>query len=63
MLNEVGLDGELSIRHVKCRLLTLLPALERIEKKWKVIKKYFLVVLPKQQSKGLKKNDRYRRIC
>ena len=62
MLHEVGLDEKLFIRHVQCRLLTLLPAVERIEK-WEVIKKYFLVVLPKQHSKGFEKNDRYRRIC
>ena len=61
VLNEVGHDEELFIRHVQCRWLTLLPALERIEKKWEVIKKYFL--LSKQQLKCLEKNDRYRRIC
>ena len=27
------------------------------------ILKYFLVVYPKQQSKGLEKNDQYRKIC
>ena len=31
VLSDLGLDDELFIRHVQCRWLTLLPALERIE--------------------------------
>ena len=56
------------MRHVQCRWLTLLPALDRIVKSWEVVKKYFLEELPKQAtekrtSKSLQKNERYNRIC
>ena len=65
VLSDLGLDEELFIRHVQCRWLTLIPALDRIVKKWEAIKKYFLEELPKQQkpSKTLEKNYRYNRIC
>jgi len=65
VFSDLGLDEELFIRHVQCRWLTLIPALDRIVKKWEAIKKYFWEELPKQQkpSKTLEKNDRHNRIC
>ena len=33
VLNDLGLDDDLFIRHVQCRWLTLIPALARIVKK------------------------------
>lgn len=65
VLSDLGLDEELFIQHVQCRWLTLIPALDRIVKKWEAIKKYFLEELPKQQkpSKTLEKNVRYNCIC
>ena len=68
MLSDLGLDDELFVRHVQCRWLTLLPALDRIVKSWEAVKKYFLKELPKQAtekrtSKSLEKNERYNRIC
>jgi len=67
-LEDLGLDEELFIRHVQCRWLTLIPALERIINLWKALHKYFLTDLP-QRSKAdhtyaqLKNNTRYQRIC
>ena len=68
VLSDLGLDDELFIRHVQCRWLTLLPALERIVKNWEAVNKYFLEELPKQSReertiKNLEKNERYNRIC
>ena len=68
MLSDLGLDDELFVRHVQCRWLTLLPALDRIVKSWEAVKKYFLEELPKQAtekrtSKSLEKNEGYNRIC
>ena len=68
MLSDLALDDELFVRHVQCRWLTLLPALDRIVKSWEAVKKYFLEELPKQgtekrTSKSLEKNERYNRIC
>ena len=68
VLSDLGLHDELFIRHVQCRWLTLLPALERIVKNWEAVKKYFLEELPKQSReertiKNLEKNERYNRIC
>ena len=68
MLSDLGLDDELFIRHVQCKWLTLLPALDRIVKSWEAVKKYFLEELPKQATeertiKSLGKNERYNRIC
>ena len=68
VLSDLGLDDELFIRHVQCRWLTLLPALDRIVKSWEAVKKYFLEELPKQATeertiKSLGKNERYNRIC
>lgn len=48
VLSDLGLDDGLFIRHVQCRWLTLLPALDRIVKSWEAVKKYFLEELPKQ---------------
>ena len=48
VLSDLGLDDELFIRHVQCRWLTLLPALDRIVKSWEAVKKHFLEELPKQ---------------
>ena len=68
VLSDLGLDDELFIRHVQCKWLTLLPALERTVKNWEAVKKYFLEELPKQAReertiKNLEKNERYNRIC
>ena len=68
VLSDLALDDELFVRHVQCRWLTLLPALDRIVKSWEAVKKYFLEELPKQgtekrTSKNLEKNERYNRIC
>ena len=68
MLSDLGLDDELFVRHVQCRWLTLLPALDRIVKSWEAVKKYFLEELPKQAtekrtSKSLEKNEWYNRTC
>ena len=67
VLSDLGLDDELFVRHVQCRWLTLLPALDRIVKSWEAVKKYFLEELPKQAtekrtSKSLEKNERYNHI-
>ena len=64
----LGLDEELFLRHVQCRWLTLLPALQRILKQWEPLKQYFLTDLPKksqQERTGrvLQNNDSYQRIC
>ena len=48
VLSDLGLDDELFIRHVQCKWLTLLPALDRIVKSWEAVKKHFLEELPKQ---------------
>ena len=68
VLSDLGLDDELFIRHVQCRWLTLLPALDRIVKSWEAVKKYFLEELPKQATEertinSLEKNEWYNRIC
>lgn len=68
VLSDLGLDNELFIRHVQCRWLSLLPALNRISKKWEAIKVYFIVEIPKTSAgnrtlKTLEKNERYKRIC
>jgi len=65
---DLGFDEELFIRHVQCRWLTLLPALERVEKHWEAAKKYFLKDLPRESKinktdKLLANNSRYIRIC
>lgn len=67
-LEDLGLNEEFFIRHVQCRWLTLVPALERLLKHWKPLCKYFLTDLPKKSTKDrtnaqLKKNTRYQRIC
>ena len=48
VLSDLGLDDELFIRHVQCKWLTLLPALDRIVKSWEAVKEHFLEELPKQ---------------
>lgn len=67
-LEELGLDEELFIRHVQCRWLMLLPALERILRHWEAVCQYFLKDLPQRSKEDhthpqLKKNTRYIRIC
>ena len=42
VLSDLGLDEDFFIWHVQCWWLTLIPALDRIVKKWEAIKKYFL---------------------
>ena len=67
-LEGLELDDELFMRHVQCRWLTLVPALERIASHWTPLTKYFLTDLPQRSKKDnsyglLKKNPRYLRIC
>lgn len=58
---DFGLKGLSFLKHVECRWLTLVPAVERVIIHWKVLKEYFLVFLPKIDSK-ISENQRYRRI-
>lgn len=65
---DLGFDEESFVRHIQCRWLTLLPALQRIARNWSAIEDYFLKKLPKQSvenktQKLLEKNARYLRIC
>jgi hypothetical protein len=38
---EVGFTEEMFIRHIQCRCLTLIPALQRIIKNWDALSNYF----------------------
>lgn len=67
-LEELGLDDELFIRHVQCRWLTLVPALERVLKHLEAVSQYFLKDLPQRSKQDhtyvqLRKNTRFLRIC
>ncbi|KAH3777605.1 hypothetical protein DPMN_179053 [Dreissena polymorpha] len=45
-LAELGLGDKMFVRHVKCRCLTLVPALQRILRNWKAVCKYYITDLP-----------------
>lgn len=67
-LENMDLTGDVFVRHVQCRWLTLIPALERLRNNWDACKQYFLKDLPQvsqnnRTSHFLKKNERYKRIC
>ena len=51
-------------RHVECRWLTLVPALQKVEERWNQAKKYFLDFLPNAKNFATtpQKNQRYIRI-
>ena len=51
-------------RHVECRWLTLVPALQKVEERWNQAKKYFLDFLPttKNSATTTQKNRLYKRI-
>ena len=64
----LGFTEELFLRHVQCRWLTLIPALERIVKNWDPLLQYFQKDLPRLSrengtEKTLKNNESYKRIC
>lgn len=61
---EVGFTEEMFIRHIQCRWLTLIPAVDRVVKNWEALVQYFLTELPKSKSwKLIEKNEKYKRIC
>ena len=65
---DTDLDDSLFIQQVQMIWYSLIPALKRIQKKWPVLKKYFLDFLPKdakenRTEKFLQKNARYQKIC
>lgn len=47
-LEELGFEEEMFVRHVHCRWLTLVPALERLLKHWDAVYQYFVKDLPKR---------------
>lgn len=47
-LEELGFEEEMFVRHVQCRWLTLVPALERLLKHWDAVYQYFVKDLPKR---------------
>ena len=51
-------------RHVECRWLTLVPALQKVEERWNQAKKYFLDFLPstKKFATTTQQNKRYKKI-
>ena len=65
---DTEVDDSLFIWLVQTRWCSLIPALERIQKKRPVLKKYLLDFLPKdakenRTKKFLQKNERYQKIC
>lgn len=58
---EFGLPTHAFLKHVECRWLTLLPAIERIDEQWKALCHYFITALPKADP-SITNNMRYKRI-
>ena len=65
LASKIGESSPIFKRHVESRWLTLVPAVEMVEKHWVATKMYFLEFLPKQEEfkTHTSNNERYNRIC